>query len=134
MVSAPLGVEPLMGLSLPSNCTEKPYEMGFPSAATAANVYFTPSPCASTGRVRFFGAGPGTNFDFATLSFQVPTSGLSWARKPEEATTANREIARKRKTCLICETPLYEHDSNSALHSLLETDLNHMPRKTCETI
>src|SRR5580765_5492445 len=88
MVSAPLGIEPEIGLSVPLNWTERPYAMGFPSAAMPSNVYFTPSACVSTVRVKLFGAGPGSNFDFVTSSFQVPTSGLSCAKAGTQTTAA----------------------------------------------
>jgi len=58
MVSARPRIEPEIGLSVPFNWTEKPYAMGFPSAVTPSNVYFTPSACLSTVRVRLFGAAP----------------------------------------------------------------------------
>jgi hypothetical protein len=94
-----------MGLSLPSNCTEKPYARGFPSAETPSNVYFTPSPCASTVRVRLCGGGPGTYFDFARLSFQVPTSGLPCARRAQQPTTVKTAIATNRNTCFMDNPP-----------------------------
>src|ERR1700756_4834380 len=92
MVSAPLGIEPEMGLSLPLNWTEKPYAIAFPSAATPSNVYFTPSPCTSTVRARLFGAGPGSNFDFVTSSFQAPTRGFSCAKAGAQTTAAKAKI------------------------------------------
>src|SRR5271170_528712 len=105
IVSAPLGIEPEMGLSLPSKLTEKPYAMGLPSALTPSNEYFTPSPCASTVRVKLLYPGPGSNFDFATLSFHVPTSGLVWARRVEKPAVAKREIATNRKARFMGDPP-----------------------------
>src|SRR5271154_1714461 len=105
IVSAPLGIDPEMGLSLPSNFTEKPYAVGFPSAPTPSNVYFTPSPCASTVRVRLLYPGPGSNFDFATLSFQVPTSGLLCARSVAEPAKASRAIATNLKRRFMSDPP-----------------------------
>src|SRR5580698_4950491 len=105
IVSAPLGIAPETGLSLLSNVAEKPYAMGFPSAATPSNVYFTPSPCASTVRVRLLGPGPGSNFDFATLSFQVPTSGLLCARRAAEPANAKTLIATSCKRRFMGDPP-----------------------------
>src|SRR5580658_4982075 len=105
IVSAPLGIEPVTGLSFSSNCTEKPYAMGVPSAATPAKVYFTPSPCASTVRVKLLGAGPGSYFDFVRFSFQVPTSGLLCARTAEELATANSVITANCKARFMCDPP-----------------------------
>src|SRR5271154_7052437 len=103
IVSAPLGIDPVTGLSLPSNCTEKPYAIGLPSAATPSKVYFTPSPCASTVRVRLLGVGPGSYFDLVTLSFHVPTNGLLCARTAEEPATANSVITANRKARFMCD-------------------------------
>src|SRR5277367_5911828 len=94
-----------MGLSLPSKLTEKPYAMGLPSALTPSNEYFTPSPCASTVRVKLLYPGPGSNFDFATLSFHVPTSGLVWARRVEKPAVAKKEIATNRKARFMGDPP-----------------------------
>src|ERR1700676_2819957 len=106
MLSAPYGIEPEPELSFPSNWTVKPYEIGVPSAATPSNVYLRPSPCASTVRVRLFGAGPGSYFDFSRFSFHVPTKGLlSAARKVEEPTTSKRVIATNSKTRFMCDPP-----------------------------
>src|ERR1700720_795699 len=109
MVSAPLGIEPEMGLSLPSNWTEKPYAMGFPSAATPSNVYFTPSPCATTVRVRLFGPGPGSNVDFVTSSFQVPTSGLVCAKAGAQTTAAKAKIETNFNSRIVFLLPISCH-------------------------
>src|SRR5271156_766693 len=79
--------------------------MGLPSALVPENVYFTPSPCASTVRVRLAGAGPGSYLDFVRLSFQDPTRGLLCACKGAEATAANRIIATNIKTCFMSDPP-----------------------------
>src|SRR5277367_4457319 len=105
IVSAPAGIEPETGLSWPSNFTEKPYAMDFPSAATPSKVYFTPSPCASTVRVRLFGVGPGSYFDFVTFSFHVPTSGLLCDRRADEPATASSIITANRKARFMCDPP-----------------------------
>src|SRR5580704_9042086 len=105
IVSAPEGIEPVTGLSFPSKVAEKPYAIAVPSAATPAKVYFTPSPCASTVRVRLFGTGLGLYFDFVTLSFHVPTSGLLCARRADEPATANSVITANRKARFMCDPP-----------------------------
>src|SRR5580658_6607343 len=105
IVSAPLGIEPETELSLSSNVAEKPYATGFPSAATPSNEYFTPSPCATTVRIRLLGPGPGSNFDFVTSSFQVPTSGLLCARRVAEAANAKTVIATNCKRRFMGDPP-----------------------------
>src|SRR5580704_18737095 len=105
IASAPLCIEPVTGLSLPSKLAEKPYAIGFPSAATPSKVYFTPLPCASTVRIRLLGAGPGSYFDFVRFSFQVPTSGLLCARRAEEPATANNVINPNRSARFMCDPP-----------------------------
>src|ERR1700736_2240971 len=67
--------------------------MGFPSAATPSNVYFTPSPATSTFRTKLFGAGPGSYFDLSRFNFQVPTSGLLCACAANALTNAKTVIA-----------------------------------------
>src|ERR1700736_137602 len=67
--------------------------MGFPSAATPSNVYFTPSPATSTFRTKLFGAGPGSYFDLSRFNFQVPTSGLLCACAAYALTNAKTVIA-----------------------------------------
>src|SRR3954447_19630775 len=53
-----------------------------------------PGPADAIVSVNSFGAGPGLNFDFETLSFHVPFAGsLSCASATLHDTTANR-IAR----------------------------------------
>src|SRR5215467_2164939 len=47
------------------------------SFAPISSTLTFPSPSIVT--VTAFGGGPGLKFDFATLSFQVPTNGLSWS-------------------------------------------------------
>src|SRR6516225_8661921 len=66
--------------------------MGLPSAVTPSKVYFAPPPLATIVRVRLLGAGPGSNLDFATLSFQVPRKGLVCANKGPAATADKTTI------------------------------------------
>src|SRR5580658_2542969 len=108
--------------------------MGAPSAATPSKVYFTPSPCASTTRVRLLGAGPGSNFDLATFSFQVPTSGLLCARSVQEPTTAKRTSATDRKTSLIGDPPWADSAQFVERASCLEKGLRKMTRVTIGAI
>src|SRR5262245_50160708 len=63
--------------------------MGVPSPATPTTSTFRPEPAESIVAVISFGAGPGLNLDFATLSFHVPFAGsLSCASAtPHHATT-----------------------------------------------
>src|SRR5215467_309337 len=58
-------------------------------------------PAASQVRVELCGAGPGTYLDFATLSFQVPTNGLSWASSTLPAVRTRMTRAKIRSVPLF---------------------------------
>src|SRR5580704_3618978 len=108
--------------------------MGFPSAATPAKVYFTPAPCASTVRVRLFGTGSGSYFDFSTFSFQVPTSGLLCACTVKEPATARRATATNRKTCFMCDPPWVRTFSFQLLNLLRGGKLPELRKQRAPTI
>ena len=65
---------------------------GFTVCSDTSKVYFAPPPSATIVRVRLLGAGPGSNLDFATLSFQVPRKGLVCANKGPAATADKTTI------------------------------------------
>src|ERR1700687_5592735 len=72
-------------------------------STTWSTVTLTPAPAASTLTVPLLSAVPGLNFDFATFSFQVPTSEfLDWAKAvPLRAPTNATVTAATRGTCHI---------------------------------
>src|SRR5271163_1281509 len=103
--------------------------MGFPSPLTPSNVYLKLSPSAATVRVRLFGVGPGSYFDFSTFSFQVPTIGLLCACAAAAPTTAKTAIATIFTTCFMCDPPWVFHRSTNLLFLLRETYLCRGPWK-----
>src|SRR6267143_3648831 len=54
----------------------------------------------TTIRVSLFLGGPGTNFDFLTLSFQVPRKGSAWASTKSEKERAKTMTVATASSCL----------------------------------
>src|SRR5713101_6883839 len=98
---------PSHGASLPSNLDTYPLWVAFPSASTPSEVSLIPSFVASNFSVRLLGPGPGTNLDFATSSFQVP-SQFSAARATELERTMAQHAAREAMSRLFRMTHLLQ--------------------------
>src|SRR6266850_1586805 len=80
---------PLTGLSFPSNFPFHSLCVGLPSALTPSFVNLSPPSIASILlKLGPFGAGPGTYFDLARLTFQFPL----------KTSAANAPLAEKQKT------------------------------------
>src|SRR4030095_273811 len=65
-----------------------------PSAATVSTVCVCLSPSVLIVRVWLLGGGPGSNFDLATLSCQVPSHALSAYASDPQASNINARTAR----------------------------------------
>src|ERR1700737_2888744 len=68
-----------------------PYDMGFPAALMPSTLTL---PEASQVSVWLCGAGPGSNFDFATSSFHVPTNGSLCADASPAVVNIKNRIVR----------------------------------------
>ena len=66
---------PLTGESFPSDVAVYSMPVGLPAASSPLATTWRPDVAAVIVIMLFFGAGPGTYFDFATLSFHVPMAG-----------------------------------------------------------
>src|SRR5258708_6907369 len=92
---------PLNGTNFPSYFACISQCVALPSASTPSAVYLTPSaPQASIFSVWLFGAGPGSNFDFARFIFHVPmllsaAMTVMPSTNIDTTTTANAELNRR---------------------------------------
>src|SRR6185503_15056035 len=74
-----------------------PTLVGLPSPSMPVELTFKPEPAAVITIVWDLGTGPGSYFDFAGLSFHVPTAGSVWA----DRATAPRTTTKAENTRLI---------------------------------
>src|SRR5262245_984021 len=83
---------PVAGTSLPSKFTVYSALVGWPSPPVPFELTLMPAPAAEMVMVCSFGTGPGSYFDLAGFSFQVPTAGSACANNdtaPMTTTKAN---------------------------------------------
>ena len=89
--------------------------MGDPSAATPFAVTFMTLPETAMVTVLLFGAGPGSYFDFETLSSQVPALGSVWAYGTTSHASTARSAKRVRRTLTaLIRPPSGAHASTSS--------------------
>src|SRR5215469_12957286 len=91
---------------------------------------------ATTIRVSLFFGGPGTNFDFFALSFQVPAKGSVWALSgPIKENAKANTVQTPNSFFTVVSFPLkfLEHElfhQSVVVRSTLMVDLR-SPRSTC---